>query len=131
MTTATVIPVAKVANRLVELCRKGDFPGAVKELYAKDVVSIEAQACEGMAQEVHGIEAVIEKGVKWAENTEVHSSKVSDPLISANHFAVEFTMDVTCKQTNQRMPLSEIAVYQVNPEGKIIREQFFYHMDKG
>ena len=33
----------EVANKLVELCRKGDFRGAMESLYGKDIVSVEAQ----------------------------------------------------------------------------------------
>ncbi len=34
----------EIANRLVELCQKGDFETAQKELFAEDAVSIEPHA---------------------------------------------------------------------------------------
>ncbi len=36
--------VKNIAERLVELCRKGDFETAQKELFAEDVLSVEPYA---------------------------------------------------------------------------------------
>lgn len=38
--------VQKIAERLLEPCRKGDFETAQKELYATDVISIEPYATD-------------------------------------------------------------------------------------
>ena len=37
-----------------------------------------------------------------------------------------FTLDITPKATGQRVTREEVAVYTVNKEDKITREQFFY-----
>jgi len=39
--TTTTMTTVDIANRLVELCRKGDFETALKQLFADDAVSIE------------------------------------------------------------------------------------------
>ena len=39
--------------------------------------------------------------------------------------AVIFDMDVTAKQTGQRMQMREIGLYTVR-DGKIVEERFFY-----
>ena len=74
-------------------------------------------------------EGIQKKGQWWQENFEVHGTKVSDPVVADNHFAVTFWMDTTHKPSGQRSQMNEIAVYQVK-EGKIWREQFFYNTEE-
>ena len=88
----------EIANRLVELCSKGDYETAQKELYADDAVSIEPHGTPDFQQETKGLDAIIEKGKRWSEMVqEYHGSKVSQPLVSDNSFAVTMWMDVTMK----------------------------------
>lgn len=49
----------EVANRLVELCREGKHEQAIKELYAPDIVSVEAEGTPNRI--VKGLEAIAEK----------------------------------------------------------------------
>src|SRR5215469_6546820 len=66
MTTTTMtMTTAEIANRLVEFCKKGDFEGAQKELFADDAVSIEPYATPAFEKETHGLNAILEKGKKW------------------------------------------------------------------
>lgn len=125
--STTIAPnsIEMIANTLVEKCRQFKFEEVVQSFYAPEIVSIESMEMPEFPKETKGLQAVIEKGKRWAENTEVHSMEVSDPLVAGSQFAVRFTMDMTCKQTNQRNTMQEIGLYQVE-NGKIIREQFFY-----
>ena len=56
---------------------------------------------------------------------------ITDPLLAGSNgedqFAVQYTFDVTAKPTGERIQGTEMALYQVK-DGKIVREQFFYHM---
>ncbi|HLZ89847.1 MAG TPA: nuclear transport factor 2 family protein [Puia sp.] len=114
----------EIANRLVEICSRGEFEAAQKELYADDAVSIEPHGTQDFAQETKGLNAIIEKGKKWAEMvSEYHGMKVSQPLVGENTFAVTMWMDVTMKDRG-RMAMSELCVYHVK-DGKIVSEQFF------
>ena len=114
----------EIANRLVELCQKGDFEGAQRELFADDCVSIEPYSTPDFEKEVHGLDAIIKKGEKWASMVEeYHSMKVSQPLVASGAFAVTMSMDVTMKGKG-RMNMTELCVYQTK-DGKIIAEQFF------
>lgn len=114
----------EIANRLVELCQKGDFEGAHNELYAEDCVSIEPYATPDFQKEVHGMEAIREKGEKWASMVEEnHGLKVGQPIVGNNSFAVTMSMDVTMKGKG-RMAMTELCVYQTK-DGKVIAEQFF------
>jgi len=114
----------EIANRLVELCSKGDFETAQKELFADDVVSIEPYATPAFEKETRGLDAIIEKGHKWHSMVkEYHGVKVSPPLLAKNSFAVTMFIDVTMKEDNKRMDMTELCVYNVK-DGKIVSEQF-------
>ncbi|MBU8976911.1 MULTISPECIES: SnoaL-like domain-containing protein [unclassified Lysobacter] len=121
--------IQQVANRLVELCRAGQYDQAQEELYADGAVSIEGdgQKAESIA---HGMAAIREKGKQWADNlVEIHGGSVSDPVIADGWFSVAMGLDATYRDMG-RVAMKEIAVYQVR-DGKITHEQFFYNADKG
>jgi ketosteroid isomerase-like protein len=115
----------EVGKRLVELCSQGKNAEAIKELYAKDITSIEAGAPPGMSAETRGIEGVIAKSTWWAENHTVHSAKAEGPWPHGDRFIARFTYDITMKASNQRVTMDEAALYTV-ADGKIVREEFFY-----
>lgn len=113
-----------IANRLVELCRQGDFETAQTELFANDAVSKEPYATPDFDQETKGLDAILEKGRKWSEMVEeMHNMEVSDPVVAANSFACTMRMDVTTKGQG-RMDMKELCVYTVK-DGKVASEEFF------
>lgn len=118
----------QIAKRLVELCRKGEYEQAQRELYAQDAVSIEMPGMsDGALGDVKGLEAIYEKGHQWAAGVEtVHASNASNPTVAGNWFSVAFSMDMTFKGRG-RMQIEEIGVYHVR-DGKVVSEQFFYDM---
>jgi hypothetical protein len=121
--------IARVAQRLVELCREGKYEQAQEELYADDAVSIEGDGQPGTPGHAVGLDAIRAKGKHWAENlVEVHGGNVSDPVIADGWFSVAMGLDATYKDMG-RVAMKEIAVYQVRG-GKVVREQFFYDTDK-
>lgn len=125
--TTTITPnrVEEIANTLVEKCRQSKFEEVIQEFYSPDVVTTESMEMPDFPKEVKGLEAVIEKSKRWAANTEVHHMEVSEPLVAGSQFAVKFTMDMTCKLTNQRNTIQEIGLYHVE-NGKIVKAQFLY-----
>ncbi len=128
MVATDVMTTEVVANTLVELCREGKFLEAKDRLYGNNIVSIEAASpSPDKPLKVEGIDAVRKKGEEWEANTEVHSMSVAGPYVGDTQFAVHFEMDMTCKQSNQRFAMTEMALYDVK-DGKIVREEFFYHM---
>jgi len=118
----------EVGRRLVELCSKGEDSTAVDELYADDVVSIEAMGGDDMPARQEGIDAIRGKHQWWYDNHEVHSSKATGPFLGHrdDQFAVEFAVDVTPKG-GERMQMKEVALYTV-ADGKIVQEEFLYLM---
>ena len=126
MSTAQAVSIEAIANELVNKCRQGQFLEAIQALYSPNIVSIESAEFPACPKELIGLDNVVKKAQNWAENTTVHSMEVGEPLIGKNQFAVEFNMDATCKMTNQRNKMTEIALYTVE-NGKIVREHFFYN----
>ena len=114
----------QIANRLVELCRQGQFETAQKELFAKDAMSIEPQASPAFEKETKGLDAIIEKGKKWENMVQsVNQMEVSEPIVASNSFACTMHMDVTMKD-KQHWDMTELCTYTIK-DGKIVVEQFF------
>jgi ketosteroid isomerase-like protein len=113
----------EVATKLVGLCRNGEWRNALDELYAKDIVSVEAHEMENMPAEMRGIDQVRGKTDWWEKNMEVHSAKVTGPFVARDTFVVQFDIDVTDKASKKRMQMSEVGIYTVK-DGKVAREEF-------
>jgi len=113
----------EVATKLVEHCRKGEWMKAVDNLYAKDIVSVEAHEMGSMPAEMRGIDHVRGKTEWWEKNMQVHSAKVAGPFVARDSFVVQFDVDVTDKASNKRMQMSEVGIYKVK-DGKVAREEF-------
>ena len=114
----------EIANRLVELCRKGNYEQALKELYSPNIVSVEP---EGVPNRIaSGMEAIVEKGKNFDARIEaVHSNIVTDPIVADNFISFGMLMNVDMKGVPVPVDMNEICVYQV-ADGKIVREEFFY-----
>lgn len=97
----------------------------MKELYADNIVSVEAIARPDGSFETAGKEAVIQKSADWAAAHEIHSGSIEGPFLLLDQFSVIFDFEVTPKSTGKRVALREIAVYTVS-NGKIIKEEFYY-----
>jgi hypothetical protein len=112
--------IQQIAEEVVKLIREGKNKEAKDLFYADNIISI-----EGNGDKLAGLEAIHQKSKDWASQiSEVHSASVSDPLIAADHFAVNIKMDITYKN-GYRAIMDEIAVYEVS-NGKIVFEQFFF-----
>lgn len=117
---------AEVGQQLAALCREGRNMDAINELYAEDVVSVEAAEMEGMQRTMQGIDAVRGKNQWWSENHEVHEASVKGPFPHGDdRFAMIFAYEVTNKPSGQRSSMEEVGLFTVE-DGKITREEFFY-----
>ena len=115
-----------IATQFVEMCRQGKNFEVMRTMYAPDIVSV-----EGDGQETVGRTPVIQKSERWATINDFHGETVQGPFFSGDgksggQFAVYFTLDITRKSTGKRLTLEEVALYTVNKDDKITREQFFY-----
>jgi len=114
----------EIAKKLVAYCRKADWDGAHKELYAENATSIEPYSTPEFDKEAKGMEAIREKGERFTSMIEkTHDIEVSEPLVAGNSIAFTLRMDITMKGKG-RMNSPELCVYQVK-DGKIISEEFF------
>jgi len=120
----------ETGKKLVELCKAGKHLEAMDKLYGPNIVSIEAMASPQMPQRIEGLKAVREKGEWWEKNHEIHGGSVEGPWPHGDRFVVRFNYDVTARSgpmKGKRMKLDEAALYTVK-DGKIVQEEFFYHM---
>lgn len=111
----------QIANRLVELCRKGEFETCYQELYNPDIVSIENDGSS-----VSGFDGIAQKGKEWNESLEeFHGASVGEPIVSGNYFSLPMSMELKYKGAPAATKFEELCVYQVK-DGKVVKEQFFY-----
>ena len=116
--------VQSVAHKFVELCRQGKNFEVMRTMYAPAIVSV-----EGDGRETAGQGPVIKKSEDWGADKTFHGETVAGPFFNGappDQFAVYFTFDVTPKATGRRITLEEVAIYTVNGDDKITREQFYY-----
>jgi ketosteroid isomerase-like protein len=113
---------ADVARQFTEALKAKDYPAAEAH-WADNVVSIENM--DGPMQRLEGRTAVHGKGEWWFGAHEVHSLDITGPFVNGDQFALGFRMDVTQKESGQRLQMDEVGLYTVK-NGKIAEERFFY-----
>ena len=77
----------KIAEKLVNWCKEGDYETPYQHLYGPNIVSIENDG-KGEGGMAEGFEGLQKKGEWWRENFEMHSSTVSEPIVADNWFSV-------------------------------------------
>src|SRR5688572_20326502 len=87
--------VFEIGQRLAELCRQGKNLEAVNELYAPDVVSIEARGDDHMPARMEGIDRIRGKNQWWLDNHEIHGWEVRGPWPKDDQFILVMKVDVT------------------------------------
>jgi hypothetical protein len=113
----------QIADRLVTLCRVGQFEKAQTELFADDAVSIEPEPVS--MRVAQGLAAIREKGSQFMRTVKrVHRIEVSDPLVAGDCFTISTAIDSTFVGQG-RVKTEKIYVYQAR-DGKIVSEQFIY-----
>lgn len=118
--------LVKTGTTIAKHCNAGTERVGLDTLYHNDCVSVEA--LEGPnGQEAHGLDAIRAKHDWWESAFEEHKVSAEGPYFNApNRFTLIFHMDVTERESGQRMQMSEIGLYTVDAGGLITREEFFY-----
>ncbi len=114
-----------IAGDLVALCKAGKFADSGEKYWADDVVSIEPGGPPGMDPVSRGKDAARAKGEWWAAAHDTHGVEVDGPYLNGDQFIVRFTMDITVRESGNRMKMEETALYTIK-NGKIAEERFFY-----
>ena len=118
--------VQSVARQFVDLCNQGRNFDVMRTLYAPDIVSV-----EGDGAETAGQQRVIKKSEDWVVDKSFDFQAIRGPFFNGpSQFAVHFTHKVTPKATGKQITLEEVAVYTVNKDDKITREQFYYEGER-
>jgi hypothetical protein len=118
----------ETAEKLVALCREGRDAEALNTLYERHAASVEAVGMPGMSAEIVGVEAIKDKHDWFDSAHEMHGVTVEGPFLHRDdRFGVIFEMDVTNKHTGVRNQFRELAIYHVDEDGMIVREEFFYN----
>ena len=121
--------LTQTAKALAAHCNNGTESEGLDTLYHPDCVSAEALAMPGspMPREAKGLDAIRAKHAWWENANEVHSTSADGPFLhEGNQFSLVFHMDVTGKDSGERVQMSEVGLYTVDDAGKITREEFFY-----
>ena len=114
---------AELAKAFTDMLKAGDHEGAAARFNAPDIVSVEAM--DGPMARIQGTEALKAKSDWWYANHEIHSAESIGPFVNGDQFVVRFVMDVTKKDTGERIQMEEAGLYTVK-DGKIVEERFFY-----
>jgi hypothetical protein len=104
----------QVADRLVELCRKGEFVRAEQELYGPNIVHVEFDG-----KEFTGYETVLQKEVQFLAKLKAEPTvEVSDPIVAGDYFTIRMYMH--CEHEDRgKININEIIIYKVT-DGKIV-----------
>lgn len=113
----------EIAADVVALSNAFDLDAIGRKYWADDVVSIEAM--DGPMARIEGKAAVAAKGEWWSGAHEVHDVQTFGPWVNGDQFSVRWVMDVTEKESGNRITMDEIALYTLK-DGKIAEERFFY-----
>ena len=118
--------VKEIGEKLVAFCKAGENMKCIDDLYAEDIVSVEAMQGPGGPREQKGIAAIRQKNEWWSANHEVLRGDVEGPFPHGDDkFAVIFDYDIKRKTDGEQLKMREIALFHV-ANGKIAREEFFY-----
>ncbi len=112
--------VHEIANRLISLCTQQKFMEAYTELFAEDAVSIDP-IYDNVP--LTGLSNLLERERQFLVVSQVHDTKVSDPVLAGNYFTVNFAVDFTTVGQDRKL-VEELAIYKVE-NGKIVSQQFF------
>ncbi len=113
----------EIAEDVVALSKAGNLDGIGKKYWADTIVSIEDM--DGPMARLEGKAAVAAKGEWWNGAHEVHGVETHGPFVNGDQFAIRWKMDVTQKESGNRITMDEIGLYTVK-DGKIVEERFFY-----
>jgi hypothetical protein len=110
-----------VAETFAALLIAGKLEEAGERFWDENVVSIEPM---GPSPRSEGIAAVRAKSEWWYSNHETHSFRAEGPYVNGDSFVMHFFVDVTNRQSGERIAGDEMGLYTI-ANGKIIEERFF------
>ncbi len=119
----TSLSTRELAEAFTTMLKENRHEEAAARFNSPDIVSIEAM--EGPMARIQGTAAVKAKSDWWNGAHDIHEASASGPYVNGDQFVVRFDIDVTQKETGQRIKMQEAGLYTVK-DGKIVEERFFY-----
>ncbi|MEZ5997340.1 MAG: nuclear transport factor 2 family protein [Hyphomonas sp.] len=117
--------LTRVATRLAALCNSHQEAEALDTLYDAACVSVESRAMGEGGRETHGLDGIRGKHAWWYGAHEVNKATAEGPFLAGDdRFTLIFDIDVTNRESGERVAVREVGLYTVKG-GKIVREEFF------
>ena len=113
----------EIAQAFTDLIKAGEHEQAAAQFNSPNIVSLEAM--DGPMARLEGAAAVKEKNDWWFANHEIHSMEANGPFVNGDQFCIRMGIDVTSKESGERMQMDEMCLYTVK-DGKVVEERFFY-----
>jgi ketosteroid isomerase-like protein len=114
---------AEAITAFADMLKRGEHKEAADRFNAPDIVSIEAM--DGPMARAEGRAAVKAKSDWWNSAHEIHTAEAFGPYRNGDQFVIRFVIDVTVKETGERVQMDEAGLYTVR-DGLIVEERFFY-----
>jgi hypothetical protein len=114
---------ADAIKAFADMLKAGKHEEAAAAFNAPNIVSLEAM--DGPMARVEGAAAVKAKSDWWYGAHEVHSAAAEGPYVNGDQFAMRFAMDVTQKDSGNRVQMTEVGLYTMK-DGKVVEEKFLY-----
>jgi hypothetical protein len=118
-------PTQLLAEDFTALLKADQFLEAINRYYAQDVVNLEPMPLEMPNARVEGLANVRAYNEEWMAAREIHRCEIEGPFIQPGRFALRMHLDVTELATNQRMTMTELALYSVQ-DGRITQAEYLY-----
>ena len=120
-------PSRATANALIASIRENRIEEGLDRLYADEVVSVEPiEGQDGEPRSTFGLAALREKHAAWFAVVDMHACRCEGPFFHGNdRFGLTFETKASMKATGAPNDSREIAIYTVDGDGKIIREEFY------
>lgn len=130
MLDPTTVATQRVANRLHELCAKGQYHEAMQELYADSARHVEVMEMPGSPTRrvTERKRELLAKSEQFGKSTEIHDASVSKPMANGDQFVCDMMLDCTAREgpmAGRRMKMQETCLYTVR-DGKITEAKFFH-----
>lgn len=111
----------EIAKDLAAMCRDGRYAEAGEKYWADDVASVEFGGPNPVSK---GKDAARGKSQWFASSHDIHKLEAGEPYVNGDQFVIRFTLDMTVKESGQRMTMDEVGLYTVR-DGKVVEERFF------
>ena len=116
--------LAEIANDYVALMAAGETLAAAEKYWASDIVALEPSGSTPAGTAI-GKPAARARLTRWLAAHAMTELMIDGPFVTGNQFALFIDMEITRRDTGERRPFSEIAVYIVC-QGKITEERHFH-----